>query len=64
MNSINKEYDLFYNPVNDEEKEDLLGFGNKRYYNKDNKDYIYHYLGNNYYENDLDNYVELFEVYN
>ena len=36
-NSINKDDDLFYNPVNDEEKEDLLGFGNKRYYNKDNK---------------------------
>jgi len=35
-NSLNKDDDLFYNPVNDEEKEDLLGFGNKRYYNKDN----------------------------
>ena len=34
--SINKEDDLFYNPVNDNENEELLAFGNKRYYNKDN----------------------------
>ena len=35
-NSLNKDDDLFYNPLNDDEKEDLLGHGNKRYYDKDN----------------------------
>ena len=34
--SLNKEDDLFYNPINDDEKEELLEFGNKRYYNKNN----------------------------
>ena len=35
-NSLNKEDDLFYAPINDDEKEGLLDFGNKRYYNNKN----------------------------
>ena len=35
-NSLNKEDDLFYSPINDDEKEGLLDFGNKRYYNNKN----------------------------
>ena len=64
-NISEKDDDLFYNPMNDidndnnGEKENLLGFGNKRYFNKDNLNKFSFDDNNNDNNKNLSNYKDM-----